>query len=244
MNALRLDGRTNEQTRELVVALDVVRAASGSAYVELGSTKVTCAVYGPRRATRASDDMYVRGKVDVDVAFAPFASRDDSVPLGASSSASASSRRDARDPRARACALAVRACVDSTVMLDRFPKSQLSVFITVLSARGSEDVACALAASAALASSGTESRDVASACACALVRDAFVVDPTNEEVDVSDGVVFVSYASARDEIVATAIKGRMNAEACERACAAATEGCRGFDRAIRDALRARVERQG
>ena len=51
----RADGRTLEQTRALVVTLDVVRASAGSAYVELGDTKVSCAVYGPRHPARAAD---------------------------------------------------------------------------------------------------------------------------------------------------------------------------------------------
>jgi ribonuclease PH len=66
----RADGRGDEEPRPLVVALDVVTAAAGSSYVELGSTKVSCAVYGPRQNELAETTRVERGTLNVDVRFA------------------------------------------------------------------------------------------------------------------------------------------------------------------------------
>ena len=70
--APREDARADAHCRALVVALDVVPAAAGSAYVELGDTKASCAVYGPRRG-RAELAGVDRGTLDVDAYRAPFA---------------------------------------------------------------------------------------------------------------------------------------------------------------------------
>ena len=70
----RADARSDARCRALVVALDVVPRAAGSAYVELGDTKVSCAVYGPRRA-RADLARVARGTLDVTATVAPFARR-------------------------------------------------------------------------------------------------------------------------------------------------------------------------
>ena len=73
---VRPDGRADEHARALVVALDVVTHAAGSAYVELGDTKVSCAVYGPRQHRGGDAPARVdRGALEVDVHAAPFAGK-------------------------------------------------------------------------------------------------------------------------------------------------------------------------
>ena len=68
MPASRPDGRADEHARALLVALDVVTHAAGSAYVELGDTKVSCAVYGPRQHRGGDAPARVdRGALEVDV---------------------------------------------------------------------------------------------------------------------------------------------------------------------------------
>ena len=230
----RADGRALEQTRALVVALDVVRASAGSAYVELGDTKVSCAVYGPRQPTRAADASVARGIVDVDVRFAPFANGED---ISANDvKPSASSAPTAAESR---CADALRRALEAVILTETFAKTQVDVYVTVIDARGSEDAACVLAASAALARAGVECRDVASACACARVPNVGVVlDPTQDEVAQSDGLVFVAQMSRIGGTTTTEVSGRWDAEAASAALDAARAGCHRFDATIRDALRA------
>lgn len=233
----RADGRTLEQTRALVVALDVVRASAGSAYVELGDTKVSCAVYGPRHPARAADASVARGLVDVDVRFAPFALGEDIHASGDKSlTSSAPTAAESR------CADALRRALAPVILTETFAKTQVDIYVTVIDARGSEDAACVLAASAALARAGVECRDVTSACSCARVPNVGVVlDPTQDEVAQSDGLVFVAQMCKVGGYTTTEVSGRWDADATAAALDAASAGCQRFDATIRDALRAASE---
>lgn len=71
----RLDGErgSRDELRRAFMRLGVVSGAAGSAYVELGRTRVVCAVYGPRNDTRARREFNDQGQLVCDFKFAPFA---------------------------------------------------------------------------------------------------------------------------------------------------------------------------
>lgn len=91
-NLSRDDGRYPEQMRPYrnplwniffslvfskVIKKGIISRANGSAYVELGNTKLTCAVYGPRSSSSrlaASRAYQSSGKVNCEIEFAPFSS--------------------------------------------------------------------------------------------------------------------------------------------------------------------------
>lgn len=70
----RLDRRKDDDTRPLFCEIGVVADASGSAYIEIGKTKVMCSVQGPAAPQRGvfSDT----GSLECDVRYAPFACSD------------------------------------------------------------------------------------------------------------------------------------------------------------------------
>ena len=144
--APREDARADAHCRALVVALDVVPAAAGSAYVELGDTKASCAVYGPRRG-RAELAGVDRGTLDVDAYRAPFATGARALDGANRARARGRGATTADDGLART----VKEALSASVLTESFPKTQVDVCVTVLDARGGEAVACVLAASAALA---------------------------------------------------------------------------------------------
>ena len=125
---VRPDGRADEHARALVVALDVVTHAAGSAYVELGDTKVSCAVYGPRQHRGGDAPARVdRGALEVDVHAAPFAGK----------TAGRGGRGEGgRGATEKSLAGTVREALRSSVMVERFEKTQVDVYATVLDARG------------------------------------------------------------------------------------------------------------
>lgn len=225
----RPDGRADEHARALVVALDVVSHAAGSAYVELGDTKVSCAVYGPRQHRGGDTPARVdRGALDVDVVRAPFAD-------GAKGRANA--REGARGAAETSLAATVREALRASVMVERFPKTQVDVYATVLDARGGEAVACVLAATAALARAGVECRDLVTACEAARIGDRIVLDPDEREVAASDGKVFLAQMSSLDGYAKTEIFGRWSPDDATRALDVCAAGCQRFDATIREVLR-------
>ena len=127
----RADARSDARCRALVVALDVVPRAAGSAYVELGDTKVSCAVYGPRRA-RADLARVARGTLDVTATVAPFARR------AATLDGTAREKARGREPTTADAGLAERVeeALLASVLAESFAKTQVDVCVTVLDANG------------------------------------------------------------------------------------------------------------
>ena len=73
MSVTRDGGRAAEQMRHVFVKTGVISQASGSAYVEFDKTKVMCGVYGPRQGGKTGSATNDKGKLDVDVKLATFA---------------------------------------------------------------------------------------------------------------------------------------------------------------------------
>jgi len=228
----RADARSDARCRALVVALDVVPRAAGSAYVELGDTKVSCAVYGPRRA-RADLARVARGTLDVTATVAPFARR------AATLDGTAREKARGREPTTADAGLAERVeeALLASVLAESFAKTQVDVCVTVLDANGGEATASVLAASAALARAGVEMRDLVSACECARMGGRILLDPTREEVERSDGKVFLAQMSSLEAYATTETFGRWNADETRIALDACAAGCNRFDAVLREALR-------
>src|SRR5271155_1463411 len=50
INGKRLDGRMPEDLREIIIEVNPIKNAVGSAYIEWGNNKILAAVYGPKEA--------------------------------------------------------------------------------------------------------------------------------------------------------------------------------------------------
>lgn len=83
--------------------MGVAQGATGSCYVEVGETKVMCAVYGPRPPHRA-ETFQDTGMLECEVTIAPFATT--------------RRRREVRDPAERALA----AIVEQALVRDYFQR--------------------------------------------------------------------------------------------------------------------------
>jgi len=144
-----------------------VSRARGSSYVELGKTKVICAVYGPREVTRR-DEVSLRGQLNCVVKFATFSCRD-------------TRRGHQQDSEERELGEVVREALEPAVMLGKFPKARLDIFLTVLEDDGSALSAALTAASLALINAGIELFDIVIGASCRQVDDITLVDPTFDE---------------------------------------------------------------
>ena len=61
---VRHDGRLLNEIRKISIQSDVVHNATGSAYVEMGGTKIVGSVFGPRELARGEEfSLEVRSKL-------------------------------------------------------------------------------------------------------------------------------------------------------------------------------------
>eukprot|EP01139_Manchomonas_bermudensis_P002618 Amastigsp_a5222_11.p1 type:complete len:263 gc:universal Amastigsp_a5222_11:84-872(+) len=211
--AARADGREWNQFRRLHAQTGVVSQATGSAYLEVGATKVVCAIYGPRPSKK--DEFHETGLLTCSLRFLPFA-------VGGAHRRDYTPQDDEKE-----ASLIVHDALAVAVRLDRFPKSVVEVHVTVL--EGSDTAAIAAAASCAslaLLEAGIEMYDVVGCCAVSAVGDVLVVDPTAEEQRRQTGSVIAALLPELDQISQVVQTGRMAAGAVADALALALDGCR------------------
>ena len=189
-----------------------------------------CAVYGPRQGGKMDGANLRRGKVEVDVKLATFATP------GARGKAT---QGDAE----REFASLVHRALEGAIMTETFPKTAVDVYATVLETGGGELSATIAAASVALADAGVAMRDLVSACAVARVRgddgeETLVLDPSASEEGRASGSVVVACACAAGEATQAVATGRWDCDALETATRLCASGCARVDQRMREVLRA------
>ncbi|RLN97683.1 hypothetical protein BBJ28_00019718, partial [Nothophytophthora sp. Chile5] len=180
--AKRLDASraSSDEMRRPFMQLAAVSGAAGSAYVELGRTRVVCAVYGPRNDTRARREFSKDGQLVCDVKFAPFA---DAV----------TRRERGQDADELELSTIVEQALAPAVMLHKLPKCVVSIFVTVLEDDGGVLAAAINCASLALADAAVEMYDVVTAASAGIVNSTVVLDPSREEEQKGDGKLALAY---------------------------------------------------
>ncbi|KZV91047.1 ribosomal protein S5 domain 2-like protein [Exidia glandulosa HHB12029] len=190
-------GRTPRDIRPIFLQTGLITQANGSAYIETERTKIACAVYGPRQLknTPYSD----KGKLNVEVKFAPFSCRTRRVP-----------NRDAED---RSIANLVHQALLPAVRLELLPKSSLDVFVTVLEADGLAGcvAAASIAASAALAHAGVEMFGLVTSCAATVVENEVWMDPDETEQERGRGTLVLACMPALGTVTSAWQAGQMSA---------------------------------
>ena len=151
----------------MALRIDAVRGAAGSSFVEVGGTKLACAVYGPRppRVANKSEG----GMLGVEVSVAQFA-----FPPRPGSASSANQKDAAR--LSTAVSTALMQTFSSLILLDKYPKSSIDVYVTVLSADGGEVAAALTAVSLALAHAQVEMHTLVAGAALWAAPDGLRVD--------------------------------------------------------------------
>ncbi|KJE91744.1 hypothetical protein CAOG_008636 [Capsaspora owczarzaki ATCC 30864] len=155
-----------------------VSHANGSAYLELAGTRVMAAVYGPRENTRAGglQQFNEQAVLQCDVARAPFASPRDDARIGTDANTSAA----AAD---RQFATSVATALQSSVRLEKYAKSSIDLFVTIIGDDGGALAASINCCTLALADAGIEMNDMVTAASVALAANTNIVlwDPTHLE---------------------------------------------------------------
>lgn len=228
----------------------MLTGAQGSAYVELGKTKVMVGIFGPREHTDQGREPYSSvGRTTVDVSIVTFPRRPKMGP-----------RKTREEVH---LASLVQAAVTSSILLDRFPKLFVDINCTVLESDGSVATALILATSLALAHAGIEMNDTVSSCTVVRVYPIYActislshtssrwnmympqnsnptsyalqclekggtglfIDPSGEEETKSAGTVIVAVAPASGQMTYISSWGSWKEEMMQKAIHMAVGGC-------------------
>jgi len=226
-DGLRPDGRKPEDIRPLKIEAGVLRNADGSAYVEWGSNKVLCAVYGPREAQPKYLQDPTKAIVQVSYNMAAFSSEDRVRP--------GPNRRSTEISKILAEAL------ENIVLTNQFPRASIDVFIEVLEADAGTRCAGLTAASVALADAGIPILGMAAACAAGKADGTVILDLGKKEDNLGQADMPVGFVPRTGEIVMLQMDGDMSREEFSKALGMAIEACKSIHGVQQDALRRRYE---
>jgi len=215
-------GRTPSDIRPIFLKAGLISQANGSAYIETQRTKIACAVYGPRQSK--STVYSEKGRLNVEVKFAPFSCTRRRVPI-----------RDAED---RSVAVQIHQALLPSIRLELLPKSTIDIFLTIIENDGIDGCIAsgAVAASTALADAGIEMLGLVIACsACAIGKEIWL-DPTIDEAHASSGTLIYAGMPALGTITSVSQTGRLTPDEVIRCMEACQEQCTEMHAVVAEAL--------
>jgi len=226
-DGVRSDGRDLEDLRPIHVNCGLVSKATGSAYCEIGVTKVICAVHGPKDIEQ-KEDFQMNGKIRCEFKFAPFSckKRRDHIPSAEENELSS----------------VLTDALKSLVCLKKYPKSQIEVHVLVLDNGGSALSAAFMAASLALADASIDMFDILTSCSVRVLgEDVFVVDPDQEEEQLvatnnsrNNGLVTVAVLPTLNQVASIMSTGTLSCEVLSKAMEKCVEAAQSRYPALRE----------
>lgn len=210
-NGIRCDGRKIDQPRRISIKAGVLKNADGSAYIEFGDNKIVAGVFGPRdvhpKHMANTDTGILRCRYHME----PFSVTERKNP--------APSRREIEISKV------IKEALEPAVILDKFPRTAVDVYIEILQADGGSRCAALDAAAVALADAGIPMRDMVCACAAGKVADTIVLDVNNEEDQAGQADMPVGYMPNLKKITLLQLDGVLSPSEYEKCVETAIGGC-------------------
>lgn len=211
-NGIRCDGRRVDEPRRVMIKAGILKNANGSAYIEFGDNKIMCGVYGPRDVHPKHMANASTGILRCRYHMEPYSVGERKNP--------APSRREIEISKV------IKEALEPAVMLEKFPRTAVDVFIEVLQADGGSRCAALDAASVALADAGIPMRDMVSACAAGKVADTIVLDVNNEEDQAGQADMPIGYMPNLGKVTLLQLDGVMSVEEYKLCVETGIRGCK------------------
>ena len=222
-NGIRCDGRKINETRKVTIKAGVLKNADGSAYIEFGGNKILAGVFGPRDVHPKHLSNPDTGILRVRYHMEPFSVGERKNP--------APSRREIEISKV------VKEALEPAVILDKFPRAVIDVFLEILQADGGTRCAALDAASVALADAGIPMRDMVCACAAGKVADTLIIDVNNEEDQAGQADMPVGYMPNLGKVTLLQLDGVLTPEEFKKCVELGIEGSKQVYEIQKQALR-------
>jgi len=222
-NGVRIDGRHFDELRPLKIEVGVLANADGSARIVQGRTHILVGVYGPREVYPKHLSMPDRAVLRCRYRMAPFSVEERKSP--------APSRREIELSKV------IREALEPSLILEKFPRAGIDVFVEVLEADGGTRCAGITAASVALADAGLPMKGFVSACAAGKVDGHIVLDLSDSEDKYGEVDVPVAYLPGKDQVSLLQMDGILTKEEFKEALDLAIMGCKKIYEVQKEALK-------
>ena len=171
LSNLRNDGRKPHEIRRIQIQMGVVPGSIGSAVVQMGLTSCLAIVNGPMECIRRSDELSDRAILEVSLQISPDASSDRRVFYPNA------------DRRLIESATQIQHTLEAALLLQTYPKSRITINISVLCDDGGRLCTAINAASMALVDAGIPMKDIC--CACSAGGTLNSTDSTTVLIDLN-----------------------------------------------------------
>ena len=222
-NGIRSDGRKVNETRKVTIKAGVLKNAGGSAYIEFGGNKILAGVFGPRDVHPKHMSNPDTGILRVRYHMEPFSVDERKKP--------APSRREIEISKV------ITEALRPAVMLEKFPRTALDVYLEVLQADGGTRCAALDAASVAIADAGIPMRDLVCACAAGKAADTIILDVNNEEDQAGQADMPIGYMPSLGKITLLQLDGVLTTDEYKKCIELGLEGCKQVYEIQKNALR-------
>jgi len=211
-NGIRSDGRKVNETRKVTIKAGVLKNASGSAYIEFGGNKILAGVFGPRDVHPKHMSNPDTGILRVRYHMEPFSVDERKKP--------APSRREIEISKV------ITEALEPAVMLEKFPRTAIDVYLEILQADGGTRCAALDAASVALADAGIPMRDLVCACASGKAADTLILDVNNEEDQAGQADMPIGYMPNLGQITLLQLDGVLTPDEFKKCVEIGIDGCK------------------
>jgi exosome complex component RRP41 len=219
----RIDGRKMDETRPVSIKAGVLKNADGSAYLEWGQNKVYAGVFGPREALPKHSADANKAVVKVEYRMTSFSVPDRKRP--------GPNRRDQEISKVLGEALS------KAIVVEKFPNTEIGVYVEVIDSDAGSRVACLTAASVALADAGIPMRDLIAATGVGKAYNEIVLDLNKFEEDAPDAVdVPIAIMPNTEEIVLLQMDGPLTRKEWDKVAKLGIEGCKKVNEIQKKAL--------
>ncbi|XP_011299450.1 exosome complex component MTR3 [Fopius arisanus] len=162
----REDGRAHDDIRKMFMKTGLISQAKGSAYIEIGTTKVVCSVFDPREIPNKMG-YSVQGNLYCEFKFASFSCKKRKI--------------HQQDSQEKEYSLIMQRALEPAVCRHEFPNFQVDIYALVLDNGGSCLAAAITAASLALANASIPMFGLVTAVSAGIYSDTVFLDTTTEE---------------------------------------------------------------
>jgi len=211
-NGIRSDGRKENETRKVTIKAGVLKNAGGSAYIEFGGNKILAGVFGPRDVHPKHMSNPDTGILRVRYHMEPFSVSERKKP--------APSRREIEISKV------ITEALEPAVMLEKFPRTAIDVYLEVLQADGGTRCAALTGASVALADAGIPMRDLVAGCAAGKAADTVILDVNNEEDQAGQADLPIGYMPNLEKITLLQLDGVLTPDEYKKCIEIGIDGCK------------------
>lgn len=224
VNGKRIDGRSALDLRPIRIQAGVIPEADGSSFIEWGGNKIICGVYGPRECIPKHDSNPYKSTVKCRYMMSPFSSLEEHSKSGPSR-------------RSTELSKVIREVFEVLVVSEKFPNTQIDIYIDILQAEGGTRTASVVAAAVALANAGIPMKDMVGAVAVGKAADKLVLDLGKLEDNYGQSDMPVAIANRTKDILLLQMDGLLTKDEISEMIDMAEKGCADVHEKQAEALR-------